>query len=70
LVAYTEVVLEALDGLSDEERMRVYEMPRLEARPDPEGYEVSGIFRRDQTTGTRRFESTKRTELRFYTPLT
>ncbi len=37
LVAYAEVVPEALDGLSSEERMRLYEMPRLEVRPNPEG---------------------------------
>ena len=64
------MVPEALDGLSDEERMRIYEMPRLEVRPDPEGYEVSGILRRDQTTGTHRFDSTRRTELLFCTLLT
>ena len=35
---------EALDGLSGEERTRVYRMLQLEVRPDPEGYEVSGAF--------------------------
>ena len=37
MVAYAEVVPEALDGLAGEERMRLYEMPRLEVRPNPEG---------------------------------
>ena len=44
LASYAEVVPEALDELSGEERMRVYEMLRLEVKPDPEGYEVSGAF--------------------------
>jgi hypothetical protein len=44
LAFYAEVVPEAPDGLSGEERMRVYEMLRLEVKPDPEGYEVSGAF--------------------------
>ncbi len=44
LASYAEVVPEALDGLSGEERMRVYEMLQVEVRPDPEGYEVSGAF--------------------------
>jgi hypothetical protein len=44
LASYAEVVPEALDGLSGEERMRVYEMLQLEVKPDPEGYEVSGVF--------------------------
>ncbi len=35
---------EALDGLSEEEHTRIYEMLQLEVRPDPEGYEVSGAF--------------------------
>ena len=44
LASYAEVVPEALDGLSGEERMRVYELLQLEVRPDPEGYEVSGVL--------------------------
>jgi hypothetical protein len=44
LASYAEPVPEALDSLSGEERMRVYEMLQLEVRPDPEGYEVSGAF--------------------------
>ena len=36
------MVPEALDGLSGEERSKVYQMLQLEVRPDPEGYEVSG----------------------------
>jgi hypothetical protein len=39
---YAEVVREALYELSGEERARVYEMLRLEVRPDPVGYELSG----------------------------
>ena len=37
MAAYAEVVPEVLDGLAGEERMRLYEMPRLEVRPNPEG---------------------------------
>jgi hypothetical protein len=44
LASYAEVVPEALDSLSGEERMRVYEMLQLEVRPNPEGYEVNGAF--------------------------
>jgi hypothetical protein len=42
--SHAEVVPEALDGLSGEERMRVYEMLQLEVKPDTEGYEVSGLL--------------------------
>ena len=54
LASYAEVVpeaLDALDALSGEERMRVYEMLQLEVRPDPEGYEVSGMLRTSRPTG-------------------
>ena len=44
LDSYAEMVPEALDGLSGEERSRVYEMLQLEVRPDPEGYEISGAL--------------------------
>jgi site-specific DNA recombinase len=54
LASYAEVVPEALDGLSGEERMRVYEMLQLEVKPDPEGYEVSGAFCNSRPTGRRR----------------
>ncbi len=70
MTVHAEVVPEKLAGLSGEERMRIHEMPRLEARPGPEGHEVSGIFRTDRTTGRRRFDGTKQTELRFHVLLT
>ena len=54
LAAYTETVPEALDGLSGEERIRVYEMLQLEVKPDPEGYEVSGAFCSKRPRGRRR----------------
>ncbi|MDF2703804.1 MAG: hypothetical protein K0S10_2750, partial [Rubrobacteraceae bacterium] len=44
LSSYAEFVPEALDKLSGEERMRVYEMLQLEVKPDTEGYEVSGAL--------------------------
>src|SRR5215212_7058103 len=44
LASYAEVVPEALDALSGEERMRVYEMLGLEVKPDLESYEVSGVL--------------------------
>jgi hypothetical protein len=54
LASYAEVVPEALDGLSGEERMRVYEMLQLEVKPDTEGYEVSGAFCSRRPRGRRR----------------
>jgi site-specific DNA recombinase len=54
LASYAEVVPEALDGLSGEERMRVYEMLQLEVRPDLEVYEVSGALCNSRPRGTRR----------------
>ena len=44
VASYVEVLPEALDSLSGEERMRVYEMLQLEVKPDTEGYGVSGAF--------------------------
>jgi hypothetical protein len=70
LASYTEVVPGALDGLSGEERMRVYEMLRLEVKPDPEGYEVSGVLCNSRPTGRRRSDTTNATELRFRVLLT
>jgi hypothetical protein len=54
LASYAEVVPEALDALSGEERLRVYEMLQLEVRPDPEGYEVSGALCSRRPRGRRR----------------
>ncbi len=65
-----EVLSEAPDVLTGEERIRVYRMLQLEVRPDPEGYEVSGAFRTDRPTGRGRSASTKRAELRFCALLT
>jgi hypothetical protein len=45
VASYAEAVPEALDGLPGEDRMRVYRMLQLEARPDSEGSEVSGALR-------------------------
>jgi hypothetical protein len=39
-----EMVPEALDGLTGEEKNRVYRMLRLEVAPRPEGYDVSGAL--------------------------
>jgi hypothetical protein len=54
LSSYAETVPEALDGLSNEERTRVYRMLQLEVRPDLEGYEVSGTLCNRRPTGRRR----------------
>ncbi len=54
IASYAEVVPEALNELSGEERVRVYRMLQLEVRPDPEGYEVSGAFCSSRPTGRRR----------------
>ncbi len=39
-----DIVPEALDGLSGEERHRVYRMLRIEVTPIPEGFRVSGAL--------------------------
>jgi hypothetical protein len=70
IASYAEVVPEALDALSGEERMRVYQMLQVEVRPNPEGYEVSGALCKSRPTGRRRSDSTKMTELRFHALLT
>jgi hypothetical protein len=44
IASYAEVVPEALDALSGEDRMRVYELLQLEVECDMEGYEVSGVL--------------------------
>jgi hypothetical protein len=54
IASYAEVVPEALDGLSGEERSRVYRMLQLEVKPDPEGYEVSGVLCNRRPRGRRR----------------
>jgi hypothetical protein len=70
VASYAEVLPEALEGLSGEERTRVYRMLQLEVRPDPEGYEVSGVLCNSRPRGRRRFDSTKPAELRFCALLT
>ena len=40
----TEMVPEALDSLSGEERHRIYRMLRIEVTPIPEGFQVSGAL--------------------------
>jgi site-specific DNA recombinase len=59
IASYAEVVPEALDSLSGEERMRVYEMLQLEVKPDTEGYEVSGALCSSRPRGRRRSCFTK-----------
>ena len=54
VASYTEMVPEALDGLSGQGRSRVYEMLQLEVTPDPEGYEVRGALCSSGPTGRRR----------------
>jgi hypothetical protein len=51
VTSYAEKVPEALNGLSGEDRSRVYRMLQLEVRPDPEGYEVSGALCNRRPTG-------------------
>jgi hypothetical protein len=64
------VVPEALDRLSGEELMRVYEMLQLEVKPELEGYEVSEALCSRRPRGRGRSNSTKPTELRFHVLLT
>jgi hypothetical protein len=54
MASYVEAVPEALDSLSGVERSRVYEMLGLEVKPDPEGYEVSGVLCSSGPKGRRR----------------
>ena len=51
LASYADAVPGALDRLSGEERMGIYRMLQLEVRPDPEGYEVSGVLCNRRPTG-------------------
>jgi hypothetical protein len=44
LESMAEMVPEALDGLTGEEKNRVYRMLRLEVAPRPEGYDVTGAL--------------------------
>ncbi len=48
--SYTGMLPDALDGLSGEERRRLYGMLRLEVAPAPEGLEVNGAL---STSGPR-----------------
>jgi hypothetical protein len=41
----SETMPDALDGLTGEERNKVYRMLRLEVTPTPEGYSVTGALR-------------------------
>jgi arsenate reductase (thioredoxin) len=59
VASYVEVLPEALDSLSGEERTRVYRMLQLEVRPDPEGYEVRGVLCNSRPRGRRRSCFTK-----------
>ena len=54
LASYAEMIPEALNELSGEERMQVYRMLQLEVRPNLEGYEVSGALCNRRPTGRRR----------------
>lgn len=54
VASYAEMVPEALDSLSGEERSNVHQMLNLEVRPSPEGYVVSGVFCSSTPTGRRR----------------
>jgi hypothetical protein len=44
LESYASMVPDALDELSGAERNTVYRMLRLEVKPTPEGYEITGAF--------------------------
>ena len=70
IASYAEMVPEALDALSGEDRMRVYELLQLEVEPDTEGCEVSGLLCSRRPRGRGRYESTKPIELRFHALLT
>ncbi len=55
----SEMVPEALDNLTSEEKKRIYQLLRLEVKPDPEGYEVSGALCSRRPKGRRRSCFTK-----------
>jgi hypothetical protein len=44
LKSMAEIVPEALEDLTPQERNKIYRMLRLEVAPFAEGYEVSGAF--------------------------
>ena len=44
LQSMSEMMPDALEELTDEEKNRLYQMLRLEVRPSEEGYEVNGAF--------------------------
>ena len=48
----TETVPDWLDGLTAEERNKVYRMLRLEVTPTPEGYSITGALRARMHNGT------------------
>ncbi len=65
-----QIVPEALNGLTGEERNRIYGMLRLEVSPASTGYEVNGALCTFETRWAAGFKSTKQpAELRFYTLL-
>ena len=59
------MVPRALDELSGKESGRLYVMLRLEVKPTPEGYEVSGVFCTLGSSPTPEPKSTKQSELTF-----
>jgi hypothetical protein len=52
LEAMAETVPDGLDGLTGEERNKVYRMLRLEVTPTPEGYSITGALRVRLQNGT------------------
>jgi len=73
LEAMSDTVPDALDGLTGEERNKVYRMLRLEVTPTPEGYSVTGALRARLHNGTDTLASMHNcinTEVRFRALLT
>ena len=52
LEAMSETVPDGLDGLTGEERNKVYRMLRLGVTPTPEGYSITGALRVRLQNGT------------------
>jgi hypothetical protein len=65
-----EMIPEAFDSLTGEEKSRVYRMLRLEVTPTTDGYDVSGAICTSVTPSAPGRSSTKRPDLRFHVLLT
>jgi DNA repair exonuclease SbcCD ATPase subunit len=69
LASLTDLVPQALDSLTGEERNKLYRMLRMEITPTPEGFNATGVFCSTKPTSADRFQNAKNRELHFHTRL-